>query len=127
MSDNATLLAARILLVILFFVSGLGMLTSPGGTAGYFGSLGIPLPGLVVWLVIALKIIGGLAVLLGIQTRYAAWALAAFCIAAPLFGHNNFGDQAEMTQFLKDLALAGGFLALSVSGPGRLSLSGARA
>lgn len=127
MSDSALLLAARVLLVILFFVSGFGMLSAPDATAGYFGSLGVPLPGLVVWLVIALKIIAGLAILFGIQTRHAAWALALFCVAAPIFGHSDFTDQGQVTQFLKDLALAGGFLALSVSGPGRLSVSGARA
>jgi putative oxidoreductase len=127
MSDNATLLAARVFLVTLFFVSGFGMLSAPGATAGYFGSLGIPLPGLVVWLVIALKVIAGLAILFGIQTRYAAWGLALFCIAAPLFGHSNFAEPGQMSQFLKDIALAGGFLALSVAGPGRLSVAGARA
>lgn len=123
MSDSVLLLIARIFLVVLFFMSGIGMLMSPGGTAGYFGSLGIPFPGLVVWLVIALKCVAGIAILVGFQTRYAAWALALFCIGAPLFGHNNLADHDQLTQFLKDFAIAGGFLALSVAGAGRIAVA----
>lgn len=126
MSKDVQLLVSRIFLVILFFVSGLGMLAGPSGTAGYFGSLGIPLPGLVVWLVIAVKLIGGLCVLLGFKTRYAAWLLAAFCVGAALIGHHNFADQNDLTQFLKDLAITGGFLALAAAGPGALSLDARR-
>lgn len=127
MSDNISLLLARILLVVLFLVSGAGMLAGPGGVAGYFGSLGIPLPGLVVWLVIALKIVGALAVLAGLGTRYAALALAAFCVGAGLIGHLDLLNQNETTQLLKDLAIAGGLVALSVSGPGAISLDARRA
>lgn len=124
--NNVTLLVARILLVLLFLVSGLGMAAGSAGVAGYFGSLGIPAPGLVVWLVVLLKVVAGLCILVGFKTRYAAYALAAFCIAAPLIGHLNFADQNEMTQFLKDLAIAGGFLALSIAGPGAYALDARR-
>ncbi len=126
MNVNATLLASRILLVLLFLMSAFGMAANTGGVAGYFGSLGLPLTGLTVWLVVVLKIVAGLAVLVGWNTRYASWALAAFSIAAALIGHNNVADQNEMTHLLKDFAIAGGFLALSVAGAGAWSLEGRR-
>src|SRR5688572_18685222 len=121
MNSNVTLLVARILLAILFLVSGLGMAAGASGVAGYFGSLGIPAPGIVVWLVVLLKVVASICLIVGFNTRYAAYALAAFTVLAALIGHNNFADQNEMTQFLKDLAIAGGFLALSVAGPGAYS------
>lgn len=127
MSNNALLLVARILLVVLFLISGAGMASAPGGVAGYFGSLGIPAPGLVVWLVVALKIVAGIAIIVGLGTRYAAWAMAAFTVAAAVIGHNNFADQQDLTQFLKDLAIAGGFLLLTVTGPGAISVEGRQA
>ncbi|MBK8455991.1 MAG: DoxX family protein [Phyllobacteriaceae bacterium] len=127
MNTNVTLLVARILLVILFLLSAFGMASSPAGVAGYFGSLGMPMPGVMVWLVVALKLVAGLAVLVGWNTRYASYALAAFSVGAALIGHNNIADQNEMTQLLKDFAIAGGFLALSVAGPGAYALEARRA
>jgi len=123
MNDFA-LLVSRILLVVLFLVSGFGMLSGPAGVAGYFGSLGIPVPGLTVWLVIAVKLIGSILVLIGFRTAWGALALAAFSVGAALIAHLNFADQNEMTQLLKDFAIAGGFLALAVAGPGRFSVDG---
>lgn len=127
MNSNVTLLVSRILLVTLFLLSALGMASGSAGVAGYFGSLGLPAPGLMVWLVVALKIVAGIAVLVGWNTRYAAYALAAFSVGAALIGHNNIADQNEMTQLLKDFAIAGGFLALSVAGAGSYSLDARRA
>lgn len=126
MSNSFVLLVSRIMLVLLFLVSGAGMASMPSGIAGYFSSLGIPAAGMVVWLVIALKIVAGIAIVLGYQTRYAAYALAAFSVGAALIGHNNFADQNEMTQFLKDLSIAGGLLALSVAGAGSMSIDARR-
>lgn len=120
--NDLVLLVARILLVALMLISGFGILMAPSGFAGYMGAIGVPAPTLVTWLVIAVKIIGGLAVLVGFQTRYAAYALAAFCVGSALLGHMNFADQAEFNNFFKNLAMAGGFLALSVSGPGALAI-----
>lgn len=124
--SNAVLLVSRILLVLLFLVSGFGFAANSGGIAGWFGSIGIPLPGLMVWLTVLLKIVGAALVLVGFQTRYAAYAIATFAVVAALIGHSNFADQNEMTQFLKDLSIAGGFLALSVAGPGAWSVDARR-
>jgi putative oxidoreductase len=90
------------------------------------GAIGLPFPTVVAWLVIALKVLGGLAILVGFQTRYAAYAIAAFTIGSAFLGHMDFSDQMEMTAFMKNFAIAGGFLALSVAGPGAWSLDARR-
>ena len=121
------LLIARILLAALFLISGFGILMGgPAGFGGYLGSLGLPAPVAIAWLVTILKIVAGIMVIVGFQTRYAAWALAAFAIGAALIGHNNIADQNEMTQLLKDFGIAGGLILLGTFGPGRLSLDARR-
>jgi putative oxidoreductase len=79
-------------------------------------------PGALLPLVIAAEIIGGLAVTLGWQTRIAAFALAGFSLLAAALFHSNFADQIQMILFLKNVAIAGGFLLLVANGPGRLSV-----
>ncbi|TYR32020.1 DoxX family protein [Mesorhizobium microcysteis] len=123
MSNDLVLLVARIFLVALFLASGIPMLFAPSGFAGYMGAIGLPAPMLVTWIVIAIKVLGGLAVLVGFQTRYAAYALAAFSVGSALLGHTNWADMNEFNNFFKNFAIAGGFLALSVAGPGALSVS----
>jgi putative oxidoreductase len=126
MSSNLHLLAARILLSLMFILAGFSKLGAVGGTAGYMAGLGIPAAGLMVWLVIALEILGGLAILVGLLTRYVSWALAAFCIAAAFIGHYQPEDQVQMIMFMKNLAVAGGFLALATAGPGAWSVDARR-
>lgn len=126
MSNNMQLLIGRVLLSIIFIMAGFGKLTSVAGTAGYMASLGIPIPGLTVWLVIALELLGGLAILFGFFTRYTAWALAAFCVASGYLAHFQPEDQMQMTSFMKNLALAGGFLALAAAGAGSFSIDARR-
>jgi len=126
MSTNIQLLIGRVLLSIIFIVAGFGKLGSVAGTAGYMASMGIPLPGITVWLVIALELLGGIAILLGFFTRYTAWALAAFCIASGYLGHFQPEDQMQMTSFMKNLAMAGGFLALAAAGAGSFSIDARR-
>lgn len=126
MSINLQLLAARVLMSIIFLMSGFGKLGSVEGTAGYIASMGVPAPGLTVWLVIALEILGGIAILVGFFTRYAAWALAAFCVASGYLGHYQPDDQMQMISFMKNLGLAGGFLALASAGAGAFSVDARR-
>ena len=122
MANDLTLLVARVLLALMFLISGIPMLLAPGGFAGFMGSIGMPAPMLVTWAVIALKVLGGIALVVGFQTRWAAYAFAAFCVASGFLGH--FPE--DMQGFWKNIALAGGFLALSVSGPGALSVDARR-
>ena len=73
---SATILLGRILLAVIFLLSGFGKLTAIAGTAGYFGSLGLPLPTVTAVVVGLIELLGGLAILVGFQTRIAAWVLA---------------------------------------------------
>tara|TARA_R100001129_G_scaffold13438_3_gene8656 strand:- start:4296 stop:4673 length:378 start_codon:yes stop_codon:yes gene_type:complete len=122
MSNSVHILLGRILLSIMFIMSGWGKLMAPAGTAGYFESVGLPLPQVTVWVVIAVELLGGLAVLVGFKTRYAAYLLAAFTFAAAFVAHTNFGDQMQMIMFMKNLAITGGFLILASVGAGSISI-----
>ena len=106
----------RMLIGLLFFASGLSMLlvTGPTVVADGFTSLGIPLAGLVVWLVIAVKVVAGLAIILGYRVGLAAAALILFTFAATITAHRDFADPS----LLKNLAVIGGLLYLMAYGPG---------
>ncbi len=111
----------RVLIGLLFFVSGLGMLTGgPAGTTAYFTSLGIPLAGLVVWLVIILKIAAGGAIVIGKRVGLAAFTLIAFTALATIIGHFGLGENAEfdMIGVTKNLAIIGGLLYMIAYGAG---------
>jgi putative oxidoreductase len=122
----ALILLGRILLSIMFILSGFSKLTAIGGTAGYFGSLGLPAPTIVAILVGLLELFGGLAVLVGFQTRIAAIALAVFTVAATAVAHLDFADQMQVLMLMKNLGIAGGFLVLAAFGPGAMSLDARR-
>lgn len=122
MNNAIVPLLGRILLSLLFFVAGYNKLMNVAGTAGYFGKLGLPAPEMLVWLVIAIELVGALLVLIGWQTRWVAWGMAIFTVATGVVGHKFWVDAGQTTQFLKNLAIAGGFLLLAYSGPGRLSV-----
>jgi putative oxidoreductase len=79
-------------------------------------------PGVLLPLVILVELGGGLLVLVGLWTRYAAIALAGFCVLAALFFHYHPEDQMQMINFMKNLTIAGGFLVLAGAGPGALAL-----
>ncbi|MFN4101162.1 MAG: DoxX family protein [Pararhodobacter sp.] len=113
---NVTLLAARILLSAIFIISGLGKMGDVAGFAGYMASGGVP--GFLAWPVILLEVLGGIAILVGFQIRYAALALAAFSLLSGLLYHFDPADQMQMTAFLKNLGLTGGYLLLTVTGAG---------
>ena len=117
-------LAARISLAALFIVAGLGKLAGYEGVAGYMQSMGVP--GGLLPFVIALELGGGLAIAVGYRTRLVAFLLAGFSLLSGLIFHSPL-DPSEQTQFLKNLALTGGFLLLVVHGAGRLSLDARRA
>lgn len=118
--QNIAILAARLLLALLFIVAGLGKLGNVEGFAGYMASGGVP--GFLAWPVIALEILGGLAILVGFQTRLAALALGAFCVLSGLLFHFDPANEMQMTSLMKNLGLAGGFLLLAVQGAGSLSV-----
>ncbi|AEH89555.1 DoxX family protein [Mesorhizobium opportunistum] len=125
-NSSVTILLGRILLAVIFLLSGFGKLAAISGTAGYFGALGLPLPTVTAVIVGLIELLGGLAILVGFQTRIAAWVLAIFTVATGLVAHTGWADQMQMIQFLKNLAITGGFLLLASSGAGAYSIDAKR-
>jgi putative oxidoreductase len=136
MSDASNLIG-RVLLSVVFILSGYakaidpsGILASPG--TKHFMDLvagGAPAPLWLGYLIAAIELLGGLAVLLGFQTRLAAWGLFIWVIIATYLGHpfwtmEGAARAANQVQFLKNLAILGGLLLLASAGPGRVSLDG---
>ena len=113
-------LVGRVLLGSLFLLSGLSKLGAYGATAAYMSSAGVP--GALLPAVIAVELLGSLAVIVGWKTRVAAALLAGFSLLAAFLFHNNFADQIQMIMFLKNVSIAGGFLLLVAKGAGPVSL-----
>jgi putative oxidoreductase len=122
MSNNVILLIGRILLSVMFIMAGLQKFGGIEGTAGYIGSVGLPAPVALAWLAAIFETVAGIAILVGFQTKIAALLLAAFCVFAGYVFHFQPEDQMQMISFMKNLTIAGGFLALYVSGPGSISV-----
>ena len=118
---NAPLaLLGRIGLSLIFIISGWGKIAGYAATQQYMEAMGVP--GALLPLVIALELGGGLAILMGVFTRWIALALAVFSLASAALFHANFGDAAQAINFWKNAAMAGGFLMLAAHGAGMLSL-----
>lgn len=123
--QNLADLLGRILLSVIFIVAGLGKITGYAGTQGYMEAMGVP--GALLPLVIAVELLGAVAIILGYQTRIAALLLAGFSVLSAILFHANFADQTQSIMFMKNLAMAGGFLLLVARGAGGWSLDGRRA
>lgn len=109
--------AARALVGVLFLASGINKILGFGYVAGWMNSLGIPAAGLLLAGAILLEIVGGLALVTGIQAKTAALALALFTVPVTLIFHGFWhADAAEfqnqLNHFLKNVAIFGGLLAL---------------
>jgi len=113
-------LVGRILLAHIFLLAGINKITGYSGTQGYMDAMGVP--GMLLPLVILLEVGGAVALIVGWQTRWAAYALALFSIVAALIFHSNLSDQIQMILFMKNWAIAGGLLVLAANGAGAFSL-----
>ena len=117
---DLSLLSARIGLSLIFILTGVNKIQQYEGTAQYMDAMGVP--GALLPLVIALEVGGGILFLIGGFTQLLALALAGFSLAAALIFHFDLGNQAEFINFFKNIAIAGGFLAIAASGAGKYSL-----
>ncbi|MEI2300817.1 DoxX family protein [Ensifer sp. MJa1] len=135
MSQNVVVLVGRILLSIMFIMAGFGKLTDPSGAAYMINSAGWPAATALAYLAGVFELVGGIAVLVGFQTKIAAYLLAAFTLVTAFVFHsgaiNNpaFPPEANglLTVFnglmmMKNISVAGGFLVLAAFGPGALSI-----
>ena len=119
-------LAGRILLALIFVISGYNKLVGFDGTVGYIASKGLPLPQLAAAAAIAIELVGGVLLVIGWQARWAATAIFLFLIPTTLIFHPFWavaaGKQMEMIQFMKNLCIMGGMLYVMAFGAGPLSV-----
>lgn len=119
-------LAGRLLLALIFVISGFTKLTGFEGTVGYIASKGLPLPQVAAAAAIAIELIGGVLLVIGWQARWAATVLFLFLIPTTLIFHPFWavtaGKQMETIQFMKNLCIMGGMLYVMAFGAGPLSV-----
>ncbi len=118
--EDAGVLVARILMPILFIVSGFGKITGYAGTQQYMEAMGVP--GALLPLTILLEFGGGLAILFGFLTRTTALITAVFTLLTAFLFHSNFAEGVNSIMFMKNFSIAGGYLLLALMGPGAYSL-----
>ncbi|AOK57561.1 DoxX family protein [Burkholderia stagnalis] len=124
---DVLLLLARILIVILFILFGWPKLAHFSGTIEYMGTVGAPAPIISAAIAVVMELLVGIALLVGFYTRPLALLLALYTIGTALIGHHYWtmtgGEQMNnMIHFYKNIAIAGGLLALCAAGPGRFSI-----
>ena len=113
-------LFARILISTLFFTNGIFKIMNYDGTVSWME--GYAIPGILIIPAIILEILGPILIILGYQTKITAAFLSLFCLATAIIFHNDFSNQMQLTSFLKNIALAGGFLFLVINGSKKFSL-----
>ena len=113
-------LCARILISILFFLNGIFKIMNYDGAISWMESYGIP--GVLIIPAIILEILGPILIILGYKTKITASILSVFCLATAIIFHNDFNNQMQLTSFLKNIAIAGGFLFLVINGSKKFSL-----
>lgn len=121
------ILLGRVLMMLLFLISGWGKLTGFSGTVGYMGSVGAPMPMAAAAVAVVMEFGVGLALLIGFWTRPLALLMALFVLGTALIAHSFWNVEgamqtANMVQFYKNLSIMGGLLMLAVTGPGKYAL-----
>jgi putative oxidoreductase len=117
----------RVLLALMFVMSGFGKLTDIGGTAGYIASGGLPAPAVLAVVVGLLELLGGLALIVGFQARWAGLSLGVFTLMASFLFHKFWAvapdeQMVQQLMFMKNLAVAGGMFVVAALGAGPASL-----
>ncbi|MDH6266011.1 putative oxidoreductase [Rhizobium sp. SG_E_25_P2] len=123
---NLIAVAGRLLLAIVFILSGMGKIAAPEATQGFIASVGLPLPLLSFLIAVVVEVGGGILLVIGFQTRLVSLALAAFTFATAIVFHNDFADQNQMIHFLKNISIMGGLLQVAAFGAGSLSVDARR-
>ena len=113
-------LVGRVLLSTLFLVEGVGKISMQEDVVMYMESYGVP--GILFIPTIILEILFPLLLIVGYKTKLAASVMALFTFAVAIIFHTDFSEGMQMIFFLKDLAIAGGFMIVLVYGPGKISL-----
>ena len=117
-------MAGRILLVVIFVVSGVGKIANPEGTERFMASMGMPLTEFFLGCAVVLELGGAASVLLGYRARLGAILLIIFMIPTTFIFHRDFSNPLQVIMFLKNTSMTGGLLMLAAFGPGPFSLDG---
>jgi putative oxidoreductase len=125
-TNDITTLAGRILISVMFLISGFFKVGGYAQIVGYAAAVHLPAPGVAIALAAAVELGCGLAILAGFKTRFAAWLLFLYLIPVTYFFHNFWAaqgmeQQTQLVNFLKNAAIMGGLLVLSVNGAGAYS------
>jgi putative oxidoreductase len=120
--NNSVLLVARCLVAGLFLWSGIGQVQGYDETAAFMIHNGVMAALLPV--AVFIELAGAVLLIAGYRMRFTVLVLASFCVLTGLLFHVNFNDHAQMFHLMKNCAIAGGLLALHVTGAGRLSFDG---
>ena len=113
-------LVGRVFISLVFLLSGINKIDNYEGTIGWMESLGMP--GIFLIPAIILEIIGPILIIIGYKVKISAALLSLFCITTAVIFHNDFSNQMQFVSFMKNIALAGGFLFLVVNGAKDFSL-----
>ena len=113
-------LCARILISALFFTNGIFKIMNYDGTVDWME--GYDVPGILIIPAIILEILGPVLIMLGYKTKITAAILSVFCLVTAFIFHTDFSNQMQLTSFLKNIALSGGFLLLVINGAKKFSL-----
>ena len=113
-------LVGRIFISLIFLVAGVGKILNYEGTVGYMESFGVP--GYLLIPAIIIEILFPLLIIVGYKTKFSAIILALFAILLAIIFHTDFSNQMQLMSFLKNFAIAGGFLIIFVKGAGKYSI-----
>ena len=126
-ANDITTLAGRILIAVIFLISGFFKVGGYAQIVGYAAAMHLPAPGVAIAVAAAVELACGLAILVGFKTRIAAWLLFLYLIPVTYVFHNFWAvqgqeQQMQMVNFLKNVAIMGAMLVLSVNGAGAYSV-----
>ena len=113
-------LISRIFLSLVFLINSYSKMTNIDGTIGWMEMYG--LPGFFIYPAIILELIAPILLIVGYQVRLSSIALGLFCLATAIIFLRDFADPMILTNFLKNVALAGGFFILAINGPKEFSI-----
>ena len=113
-------LLSRIFISLLFLINGYFKIANYDGTLEWME--GYNVPGILLIPAIILEFAAPILIIVGYKTKIVAFLLAAFCMTTELIFHTDFSSQIQITSFLKNIALAGGFLLIVVNGAKKYSL-----
>jgi len=116
----------RVLLSLIFIISGIAKVMDPAGTIAYIESAHLPLPQVAYGIALIVELGLGLALLLGFKAQLAAAGIALFTFVTALMFHSNMADPVQVIMFLKNITIIGGLLVVIAFGPGGYSVDGGR-